>query len=211
MKKIVLFLIPILLINLGFALDLSLEKPTNSTYTQSINIPIEFTLTDTNGTCHYLLNGGIPISFRCQDTSFSVDYDGSYNFTMFSYNGTDSISSEVDFSVDRTSEFEEGKPFLVGIIIIFLISLSFFILKIYDRISETIPYIKFIILFISIITMTSAGFISIFAINEYLKFKVLEYWLSILGYNVFLLIIFIIMLTIALFLVNHVRSMSKKR
>lgn len=211
MRKILLVLIPILLLNLASALDLTLENPLNSTYTSSLNIPVDFTSGGNNGTCYYTLNAGNQVLLEeCLNSQFSVSYDGSYTLDLHAFNGTAEINRTVTFAVDRTSEFEEGKPVLAGIIIIFLISMAFFVLMIYDRIHESVPYIKSLIMVVAIFSMASAGFVAIFTINEYLKFSLLEYWLSLLGFNVFLVVFFICLLVGLIFLVRLIQKSGKR-
>lgn len=217
---------PILLFNLASALDLSVENPHNNhTYTHSTGLPIDLTATDTNGTCWYEYDTCYENKFgdlicddlhgqeipNCDDMTYSVDYDGNYTMQIFATNGTDYANINASYRVDRTSEFEEGKPFLAGIIIIFLIALSFFSLKLADKLEETIPVIKIVVIMIGVFSMVVGGMISAFMAGEYLKFPLVSQFLATYSWLVFLLIFFVVIYVIVYMFKASVYPLMKKK
>ena len=224
MRKYMLFLIPILLLNIGYALDLSIENPLNKTYTYSYAIPMDITVTDGNGTCWHVeafCRDGIAHTQYCETLdvvnmpnceahSFSVDYDGNYTMMVYAQNDTDTLNVNSTFRVDRTSEFEDAKPYLAGLIIIVLVLGSFFCLKLNDSIEETNMITKFIILFAGVACFMTAGFSSILVINEYLKFEALGENLTILSWAIGSLTIFMFVYLMLMFIKKMISMRSGK-
>lgn len=214
-KLFLLLCIAILALNPAFALDLVLENPQNTTYTSTLNIPLDFITTDNNGTCQYKLDGSFyPIS-PCENMRFKTNYDGSYLLEVYAYNTTASANANVSFTVDRSSEFEEGKPFLAGIIIMVVASLAFIFVGLSKQFQEEgIPVIKLSLAFGSVLAIVTALFLSIQAANEYLKFPSFEALLGIFTRGLFYIIVFVAVMVMILFIIGYLKqldSLTKRR
>jgi hypothetical protein len=193
------------------ALTLTLNYPLNITYTSSSAIPLDFTAIGNNETCTYKLNSieyNLP---TCKNTPFSVDYDGSYLLELYAYNTTDIINKNITFSVDRTSEFEQGKPLLAGIIIIVFVCLAFFCVLISSKFDESVPVLKTILIFIGIIAFVTAVYLSIVAVNEYLKFPSFEKFISIFGNVIAILLVFVAIYFIIVFITNIYKPLMERK
>lgn len=211
-KFLVFFLSLILLTNLGYGLDLTLENPENSTYTTSINIPLEFTSNDNNGTCHYVLNSGSQVHVpSCLDTRFNVNYDGNYTLDLFAFNDSDEVNATVTFSVDRTTEFEEGKPFLMSIIILVFLGFSFLFVSLSNSFKEEgIQMIKASCSFAALISMITTLSLSIVAVNEYLKFPSVLRMTSVYNRALMGILVFIIFIIFIMFMFKIITKFKEK-
>ena len=226
MKKYLLFLLPILALSLASALDLTLENPhSNHTYTHSTGLPLDLTATGDNGTCWYEIDTcyinkvqktvcsdihGVPIA-DCEDIKYSVSYDGNYTIQVFAANGTDVFNVNVSYNVNRTSEFEEGKPLIISMVILFLISIGFFTLLLAGKLEESVPVIKVITLMIGVFSMVVASMVTYFALAEYVKFPILEEFLSLYGWLVFMLVFFVIIYVVLYFFKTAVYPLMRKK
>lgn len=116
----------LLFLPVASTLSVDIDSPLNKSYPYSNGIALDFTNSSDATSCYYTVNGGIQ-NFtipNCFNTTFSVDFDASYNFTLFVDNGTDIRSDSVMFSVERN--FGSGMG-MVAIGIIFAVaSLIFF-------------------------------------------------------------------------------------
>jgi len=222
--KILLFMVAILLLNPASALDLTLEKPLNITHTSSLNLPLEFTSNDNNGTCLFNLeryyynsatgacgavlddipNVTIP---DCNDWAFSVDYDGCYTLNMYAYNTTKMVNDTLNFRVDRTTEFEDGKPFFAAFLIVIFLGLSFLFVSLGKTFQEEgFPLFKSVLAFGAILSGITTVNLAIVSAREYLKFGSAIRMISVYARaleGVFVLVMFIVA---ALFMFRIVQS-----
>lgn len=214
MRKLLLFLIPILMLNIGYGLDLTLTNPTNSTYTSSINIPIEYTSGDNNGTCYYTINGGSQVPLpSCVNSEVTVNYDGSYLVDVHSFNDTAELNRSVWVTVDRTSEFEFGKPILASTIIgvFFGIFVVFFVIT--KSLKEQTPTFTAITGFISLSSLYTALFLCAAAIEEYLKSSAMS---NIVGIYMYMLmaLAFVLgfygLILLIVHILNHIKATKLK-
>ena len=227
--KYFLFLLPILLLNPALALDLTIEEPHDEhTYTYSSNLPLEFSTNGNNGTCWYDIRScrtttappaticdhhvqvlSIP---DCRDTKFSVDFDGNYTLMLFAQNDTDTINVNSTFFVDRTTEFEEGKPLLISLIIIIMFGLSCLFFWISKSLKDTTHAVVAIMAFFGVISITATITLIVVAVDEYLKFPAISrivgtYLRAVEGVTIFLLFYGVLLLII--FLVDKFKTSNK--
>lgn len=195
------------------ALTLTTTSPEeNGVYPSSINIPLEYSVTaDNNGTCFYDLNGARQSLASCGNSKFDVDYDGNYNLTIYAYNGTDSAFHEIDFSVDRTTEFPEAKPFLAGIIILAMIGLSFLFITIGKNIQEEgSSVIKTMLAFASVLSGLTSLYLCLLAAREYLKFESFENILQVFTTGLMYIIIFSAFMLLLFMIIQYLKPLTAR-
>jgi len=153
-------------------LTLSVVEPLNKKYPYSVNLQMNFTQTGGN-LCWYTVNDGIEnTTVTCGGTDqFDVDYDGLYNLTVYNQNTLASgiCNDSASFEVDRTSDFEEGKPwFVIGVIFFFVIMGIIF--AIFGHFfSDEHKWIRMGLYGFAAITIYLANGFLIVAIREYIK------------------------------------------
>ena len=230
MKKYLLLLIPILFLNLGFALDLSLVNPhTNHTYPHSVGIPLDFAAEDTNGTCYYVVSECTLNKFGdqiCTDTephhivtncdtntTFGLIYDGEYTLQLFADNDTTSKNVNSTFYVSRSTEFEEGKPLLMGLIIMLFFGIFVVFLFVTKAIKEETPAFTLITGFISLLSLLTALYLSAAAIEEYIKSPAMARIVGSYTWLLMLLAVFLAfygLILLIVYILNYLRSRKLK-
>lgn len=174
-KVIILAILMLAIIPSASAISITLSNPKNISYPYSINLPLDYIASTDAISCHYTLNNGITNTTisNCKSTTLDVDFDGSYNFTIYAINATAEDSASIMFSIDRNSTSAMG-VIAVGIIIV-TISLVFFFGYMaqslgkggdYNSFGNYLGYFFFLIAFVFIIMSIRAAHA---ITREYLK------------------------------------------
>lgn len=215
MKKLWLILALLLVASPALAfcdnVSVSVTEPIAQNYTYSINLPAVYT--PTNATvCWIELIGN-----KYSDTiyfpgcsgvdKFDVDYDDDYQLQMWVSNTTsgDTCNDNVTFSVDRTSDFEEGKPVMLGIVVGILIIISFWILHFSTQLEDSF---KVICKVVSFLLVYSALTISLLIAREYIKVPAIEQNMEVVFTGVIFFGVLIAMLIMFMFIINTIRRVT---
>lgn len=140
MRKLWLLSLLLLLIPIASAfgsctnVTLSVTEPESKNYSYSINLPVTIAANANATNCWAQLTSSMytdNVSLYCaDDNKIDVDYDGDYTLQVFATNATSGESCNVTttFSIDRTTDFEEGKPTMVAILVGVLLIVGFYAL-----------------------------------------------------------------------------------
>jgi len=225
MKKLALLMIFIVIVLPLVSAAVSITKPENKTYSYSVKIPLEFTYTgatSAEASCSYSFDAGhINTSIECDDNSFNVDWDGSYNLTVWVENTTDNTieKDNVMFGVDRDFTQAKSNVILILLICSFLIPLLFFWLSVNFEFEFFAPWhkisIKALFFFLGFGLLFWFVILAKLAADEYIKIswfltsfnilhKILIWGLIFIGFY----LLFVIILTIIKLIKDYLTSMK---
>ena len=181
-------------------------------YPSSINIPLEFSYYG-GDTCYYTLTDGvenITIPNCDTNTTFDVDFDKSYNLTVFTKNTTvnDGCYDTIEFTVDR--EDDEGFSQFYIYIMFFLLAVSVYVLYLRNIYDDKFQLTKGLIIITSLVSFAISIVMLGFGIREYIKIHEV-----VLLYNYFamLIIAFLVILffwNIVLIIKNTLEGLKPK-
>jgi len=184
-------------------------EPQNLNYTYSINLPLEWVAINAVD-CWVVLDSEkhfSNITLDCSENSSmtDVDYDGNYTAQFWAFNSSanDNCNATMPFIVDRTSEFEDEKPTMAGILIIALILIGFFIIVLSSYLKD---HFKVLTLALSFLFIYMSMAVIIIIAREYIKVPILISNLE----NIFIAMIYgatlIAMIMLVFFIVNVMRK-----
>lgn len=162
-------LVAILVIPNVASVSMTLYEPKNINYTYSINLPINYSASGDATTCFYNIDGVENVTLaNCAIGAFEVNYDGTYNLTVFVQNATTMVSGSVVFGVDR--DFSSGKGVLIMGLIVIIASLATFFIFISKNLGDTADAIKYFMFGLSFYMIVFSIRLSSSALREYIKF-----------------------------------------
>ena len=234
LKLLLLFLIPILMLNLGYGLDLVVVEPhALEHYTSSINIDLDLTVSaDNNGTCwyeyyfcHFVADEHTAVSCKsnnwdvpheiyriddCADRRFNLQHDGHYNLNVYAQNDTAQVAVNRTITVERAGDFEEGKPVLAGIIILIFLGLSFLFIAIGKMFKEEgFQIIKSVLAFGAVLSGITTVNLAVVSINEFLKIPTLDRMIGVYSRSLTGVFVFVIFIVVILFMFNLIKSFKE--
>lgn len=195
---------------------LSATEPKNLNYTYSINIPLEYSISNASD-CWVILEGTKyyeNMSLTCTDTSaaFDVDYDGNYTAQYWAHNGSDKLNVNKSFIIDRTSEFEDGKATILVIIVAALIIIGFYSLHFASKLAA---HFQALMSTMSFLFIYSSLAIILLIAREYIKvpaiFSNLETMFTVTVYAAMLIGMLILLYFIFGTIYNHFDVMKQRR
>lgn len=164
----------------------------NDRYPYSINIPLQYNITN-GATCYYTLDGGITnYSISCTESDtyiIDIDFDGNYTLELYAVNASTVLTDSAIFEVARP-EFTPDMAFLILVIfgLIFLIASACLILAV--KLKKELAPIKLALFMIAGVFFLLFLQLILLGLREYIKNSTVYEFVSVfyLIYTIFLFV-----------------------
>ena len=186
----------------------------NDRYPYSINIPLQYNITN-GATCYYTLDGGITnYSISCNDTDtyiVDIDFDGNYTIELYAVVGGTVLNDSAIFEIARP-EFTTEFSFLVIVLfgIIFLIASACLILAV--KLKKELAPIKLALFMVAGVFFLMFLQLVLLGLREYIKNSTVYEFVSVfyLIYTIFLFVFILYnLITIIIELVKWLMATGK--